>query len=214
MRAAWRLALVLALLGAAAAALYFAPPVREMTGAAVLYKLPAVLGAWTATDGAPEWVLPIDPNERGAVRRTYRDGPRVAWVSAALFTRQDDSRRKPSINLIYPQERVSLIERVPLRVALNGSPAQAQALPAVVVHDRGQRLVVGYWHQIGSRAYGNEYSYRAALLRDILLSRRADAILVRIAVPARPEEGLAGALGAVAELAPPIYAALAPGGSR
>jgi EpsI family protein len=207
--APWRLAITLALLGAGAAALHVAPPVRETVRPGALYGLPASLGSWAGTEGAPETALPADPGERVAVRRTYRSGERMAWVSVALFAGQDNSARRPSHNLIYPQEGASLIERVPFTVALNGTPGSALAMPALVVHRGPQRLLVAYWHQVGRRAYGSEYGFRLVLLRDILLSRQADSLLVRIAVPVGGPQGVPDALATVADLAPRLHAALA-----
>jgi EpsI family protein len=167
-----------------------------------------MLGAWTGTDGAPEETLPSDPNEKSAVRRTYRSGSQVAWVSIALFVGQNHDARRASINKIYPQRSVSLIEPLSLTVPLNGPSTSPVALPVVAVHQDSQRLVVVYWHQIGRQSFGNEYRFRLALTREILVDRRADSILVRIAAPGTDRSGIAQALETVSALAPLLYAAM------
>ena len=203
-----RLALTLAFLAVAAATVYAVPPVRETFGPGALYGLPMALGDWTASEGAPEWALPLEPSERGGVRRTYHSDHRLAWVAAGLFTRQDDPARRPSINHIYPRQNTSLIEGVPFSVALNTPSAGRLALTALDIHQDRQRLVVVYWHQLGRRAYGSEYAFRLTLLREILFSRRADTLLVRISVPVDPAHGRSGALAIAADLAPRLHAAL------
>lgn len=214
MRVGWRLGVTLSLFASVAGLLHFVPPVRGAVQPVSLYALPTTLGAWTGTEGAPEEALPSDPNEKASVRRTYHSGNHLAWVSVALFVGQNDETRRASVNKIYPQRGVSLIEPLPLAVALHRPPASPTTLPAVVVHRGSQRFVVVYWHQMGDRAYGNEYRFRLALLGDIIFARRADAILVRIAIPADSQSQLADGLAAVAKLAPPLYAELAQGVGR
>ncbi|HET8578977.1 MAG TPA: exosortase-associated EpsI family protein, partial [Methylomirabilota bacterium] len=102
-RSAWRLALALGLLAAAAGVVYLVPLVRDGINTAALYGFPVTLGGWTGAEGVPEWALPDDPRERAAIRRTYRHGQEQAWVSVAIFTRQDDVSRRASINFIYPE---------------------------------------------------------------------------------------------------------------
>ncbi len=203
----WRLGIVLGLLAATAGVVYVAPPVLDRGNPIVLYGLPTTLAGWTATDGVPEPLLPPDPHEMATVRRAYRNGQRIAWISVAMFTRQDDPVRRASIDRIYPQQHVALVERARLTVVLDGSVPTA--LPAVVIHRAGQQLMVVYWHEIGRRAYGSEYWFRWALMRNILFARRGDSVLVRIAVPVSQTEGVSRSLAAVTELVPSLYAALA-----
>lgn len=202
-----RLGVVLGLLAGVVAALHWLPPVQDRGAPALGQALPSTLGAWTATDGAPEAFLPSDGHEAAAVRRTYRNGERVAWISVALFTHQDEPLRRPSVRHIYPETHVPLIEPADLTMALDG--ARPTTLPARVIHRSRRQHVVVYWHQIGGRVYGSEYWYRWALVRRILLARRGDSILVRIAVPVDPPQGLPRSLRVAAEFGPPLYTALA-----
>jgi EpsI family protein len=200
---------VLGLLAAAGGVILLAPSVGERSGGAGLYGLPSALSGWTVAPGAPDTALPVDPNEKISVRRTYRRGDRVLWVSVALFGRQDLPDRRASLNLIYPEKNTTRIERLPFALALNGSVDSALSLPTVMVQrEQQQRLLVVYWHQLGTHAYGNEYRYRLAMMRDILLDRRADMILVRIGAPLESEERPEQALALVKELAPALYAAV------
>ena len=206
MRHAWRLGMVLGLLAAAAGIIHLAPPVTEAMSPSALGGIGTTLAGWTATETVPEPVLPRDPHEVAAVRRAYRNGSRIAWISVGLFTHQDDPLRRPSINRVYADNHVALVERVDLRVALDGS--SPTRLPAVVIHRGDQRLGVVYWHQIGHRPYASEYWFRLALTQRILVWRRGESALVRIAVPIRRADELAPPFEAVAELGPPLYAAV------
>jgi len=213
-RTGWRLGLTLILFAAGALVLRMAPPVKGAVNPVSLYAVPMTLGTWVGAEGVPEEILPPDPNEKISVRRTYRNGNHLAWVSVALFVGQDDDVRRASINKIYPQRGASLIEPVSFAVLLDGSAAGPITLPAVIVHQDSRRLLVAYWHQIGNRVYGNEYRFRLALMRDVIFARRADALLVRIATPAGPAAQVADDLAVVAGLAPSVYAALGQGASK
>jgi EpsI family protein len=204
------LGLILLLFGAAAAVLHTAPPVTSAMSPVTVYGVPMMLGAWSGSEGAPEEILPSDPNERVSVRRTYRQGDRVAWISVALFVGQDNEARRGSINRIYPQRSVSQIIPVPFALPVTGS--SPIALPAVIVHQDSRDILVAYWYQIGPRVYGSEYEFRVALLRDMILARRADSMLLRIATLAGSPTTAATAVAAVERLASELYAGL--GGSR
>jgi len=197
-----RLATVLILFGMAAFLLHSAAPVTSAVNPASVYAVPNSLGTWTGSDGVPEEVLPVDASEKISVRRTYRHGDQVAWVSVALFVGQDNEIRRASVNRIYPGRAVNRIEPVSLTAPL----------AAVIVQQEGRRLLVAYWHQIGRRVFGNEYSFRVALMRDIVVDRHADSMLVRIAMPAGPESQLSADLAVVERLAVDLYASL--GGGR
>ena len=204
MRIGWRLGVILILFAATAGILHMAPPVTDAMKPVSVYAVPMTLGTWSGADGVPEEILPADPNEKLSVRRTYRDGDHVAWISVALFVGQD----RGSINKIYPQRSVNRIEPVTFTAALNGSATSPLVLPAVIIHQDSRRLLVAYWHQIGNRVYGDEYRFRFAQMRDMIFARRADSMLVRIATPAGPAPQLGMDLATVAGLASDMYAAL------
>lgn len=208
MRTGWRLGVILILFAAGAVVLRVAPPVTGAVNPVSLYAIPLTLGTWVGAEGVPDEILPPDPNEKISVRRTYRNGDHLAWVSVALFVRQDDDARRASINKIYPQRGASLIEPVSFAAPLNGSAAGPVTLPAVIVHQDSRRLLVAYWHQIDRQTFGGEYRFRLALTREILFARRADSILVRIAVPGTDRSGIAQALESVSTLAPLLYTAM------
>jgi EpsI family protein len=207
-RVGWRLGVVLVLLGVAAGVLHMPRPVTSAVNPASLFVVPPSVGAWTSVDGVAEDILPLDPNEKLSVRRTYRRGSQVVWVSVALFVGQNDETRQASINKIYPQRNVSLVERLPVTVSLSTPPTGSVKIPAVLVHQESRELLVAYWHQIGNRIFGNEYRFRLALMRGLLFERRVDTLLVRIAAPAGRELSTADALAAVSELGFAVHAAL------
>jgi EpsI family protein len=213
-RVGWRLGVTLILFAASAAVLHMAPPVKGAVNPVSLYAIPMTLGTWVGAEGVPEEILPPDPNEKISVRRTYRDGNHLAWVSVAQFVGQDDDARRASINKIYPQRGASLIEPVSFAARLSESAADPITLPAVIVHQDSRRLLVAYWHQIGNRVYGNEYRFRIALMRDVIFTRRAETLLVRIATPAGPAAQVADDLAVVAGLATSVYAVLGEGASK
>jgi len=195
-----RLLAVLALLAVTAGSIVLAPRVRECAGFATLDALPSGLAGWADGDGIPDEALPIDAAGVAAMRRAYRSGPRVAWVSVALYTRQDDPERRASINRIYPERDVSRVERVRLP-----GPARASA---VSVSRRDRRVIVAYWYQIGERTYASEARFRLALITEILLARRGDSLLARVAVPVGPD-GIGPALDAAAQLSAALVGSLA-----
>jgi EpsI family protein len=207
MSTGWRLGVILVLFAAAAAVLHTARPVTGAVNPFSLFALPMVMGPWSGAEGVPEEILPFDPSEKLSVRRTYRNGSRVAWVSVALFVGQDNETRRASVNKIYPQRAVSLIEPVSFAVSLAGPGSSPIALPTAIVHQDARRLLVVYWHQIGARVYGGEYRFRLALMRDLILTRHADTLLVRIATPANAGLPLSDELSLVASLAPSVYGA-------
>jgi len=211
-RVGLRLGTLLILFAAAALLLHSAAPVTGAVNPASVYAVPTSLGDWTSSDGVSEDVLPIDSSEKISVRRTYRHGDQVAWVSVALFVGQDNEIRRASVNRMYPARAVNWIEPVSLSAPLYGPGTSPVVLSAVVVQQEGHRLLVAYWHQIGRRAFGNEYSFRFALMRDMVVDRHADSMLVRIAIPAGPESQLSADLAVVERLAVDVYAAL--GGGR
>ena len=208
MRIGWRLGVTLILFAASAVVLRMAPPVTGAVNPVSLYAVPMTLGTWVGAEGVPVEILPPDPNEKISVRRTYRNGNHLAWVSVALFVGQDDDARRASVNKIYPQRGASLIEPVSFAVPLDGSTASPITLPVVIVRQDSRSLLVAYWHQIGNRVYGNEYRFRLALMRAAIFARRAESLLVRIATPGGSAAQVADDLAVVAELAPSIYAAL------
>lgn len=205
MKVGWRLGMTLLLFGAGAAILHLAPPVKAAVNPVLLFALPTTLGDWSSADGVPEDILPIDPSEKLSVRRTYRNGSHVAWVGVSLFVSQDDAARRGSINRIYPQRSVNLIEAVPFSARLDASGGGPVPLPAVLVHRASEQLLVAYWHQIGNSVYGSEYGFRLALMRGLIFERRSDTLLIRIATPAGRGRPVADDLAVVANLAPSVY---------
>ena len=209
MRTGWRLGVILLLFAASALVLHRPPAVKGATNPVSLFGLPMTLGAWSGAEGAPVEILPVDPNEKLSVRRTYRKGGQLAWVSVALFVGQDVESRRASVNKIHPQHGVSLIEPVSFSLSLSGSPATSVTLPAVIIHHQdSHRLLVAYWHQIDNRIYGGEYRFRFALMRELILARSVDSVLVRIATPLGTGLSDADERAIVESLAPSIYAAL------
>jgi len=213
-RTGWRLGVIVILFAGTAIILHTARPVTGSVNPVSLLALPATLGAWSSLDGVPEDILPPDPNEKLSVRRTYRNGAQVAWISVALFVGQENETRRASINKIYPQRSVSLVEPGPSTLTLTVPPTSPIKLPAVIIHQDSRRLLVAYWHQIGHRVYGNEYGFRLALMRELVLARHTDTLLIRIAVPVGTNGQVRENLDAVGHLAASLYSTLAPRGSQ
>src|SRR4030095_5941642 len=133
-RTGWRLAVILGLFAGSAAILYLAPPVTSAVNPVTVYAVPTALGSWSGVEGVPEEILPLDPNERASVRRTYRDGDRIAWVSVALFAGQAQSARQSSINKIFPERSASRLEPVSFAAKLRGAGENSIALAGVILH--------------------------------------------------------------------------------
>jgi EpsI family protein len=205
----WHLSVTLSLLAVAGAAIHLTPAVPDKESSRLIVSIPETVAGWTSTEGAPEALLPQDPNEKSALRRTYRKDGCEAFVSIALFTRQDDPGRRSSINLIHPLRGTSLIESSWLDLKFGQPGEKVASLPAAVIREGNRRLAVLYWHQIGRQTYSSAYRLRLVLLGRILFARRADMLLVRIAVPAAGEEGAPAALRTASEIAPLLYKAIA-----
>lgn len=207
MRAGWPLGLVLALVAVTSAIVHLAPPLGEATGRARLDGVPWEVAGWTRAEDVSEAVLPVDPNEKASARLGYRRGGQVAWVSVALFTRQDLPEQRASLNTIYPEKSASRIDRLSLTAPLTGPGGEPLAVEAVVLErqERSSRLLVVYWHQLGPRVYASEYAYRFALMRDILFHRRAEMVLVRIALPIPAGERPEGVAASATDLAQALY---------
>jgi hypothetical protein len=202
-----RLGLVLGLFAATAGAVYLPPPIRDSGVRAALYALPSGVEGWTGSEGVPEAILPLDPHEMGGIRLTFHERTQTGWVSVAWFTHQDDPTRRASIEWILPQRSASRIDRVPLAILLP-EPPRAFVLPAVVIHQPHQLLLVVYWHQIGRYPYGNDYWFRWARLRRMLFMRQGDSFLIRVAIPVSSPEKLPESLKAAENLARAVYRAL------
>jgi EpsI family protein len=195
---------LLALLAAAAAAAHLTPDIREGALPVVTDVPPPYLPGWVSAAGAPEEVLPQDPNEKAAVRLAYRRGDQVAWVSVALFTQQDRPDQRASFNLIYPEQNVSRIERVSLPLTRSGRGTPI-SIPVVVGHAGGGSVVVAYWYHLGGEIYGSEYRYRLALMRAALWTGRVETLLVRVGTRVPGREDLARALAVISEVAHGVH---------
>jgi EpsI family protein len=62
-----------------------------------------------------------------------------------------------------------------------------RSVPAslLVMRSPEQRVAVLYWYQLPGRAVASDHGYRALLLYNRLVHRRADGALVRVAAPVR-----------------------------
>jgi len=137
----WRASMVLLLMAMAFGVIALVPPVQDGDRGFGVNAIPASLAGWAATDGAPEEALPRDPNETVSFRRTYREGDKVAWVSVALFVRQDDPKRRPSLNLVHPEANAKRIEGMRVPISLTGPADTSVTLPAKVIHAGDGRLI-------------------------------------------------------------------------
>ena len=124
--------MVLLLMAMAFGVIAFVPPVQDGDRGFGVNAIPGSLAGWAATDGAPEDALPRDPNETVSFRRTYREGDRVAWVSVALFVRQDDPKRRASLNLVHSEANAKRIEGMRVPISLKGTADTSVTLPAKV----------------------------------------------------------------------------------
>lgn len=197
----------LALLATTGIGIYLTPPLPDTAPLPLAGMMGAIPGSHSS-EGAPEALLPRDPNEKVAGRFTFWKDRGPAFVSVALFTRQDNPARRASINFIYPLRGASLIEGSRLDVALGQNGNERVSLPTVVIHGADTRLAILYWHQIGTHAYSSDYRFRLGLLTRILFARRGDSLLVRVAVPADGPQDVTRALRTAGAIAPLVYQAV------
>jgi EpsI family protein len=146
-----------------------------------LDAIPTVIGDWRPAPPPPDEILPRDPRAADNLVRGYTDGTRTTWVAVGYYPNQTDTRRPATGNLVYPSSGWTDLSSETVSIPLTGAPA----LPAnlVLVRREDRLVVILYWYQLPGGTIGSDHLYRARLMWNRIVHRRADGALVRIAAP-------------------------------
>lgn len=153
-----------------------------------IQSLPRAAAEWMSVDGAPEDIVPREPNALEAVRRTYTDGTSTVWVVVARYGSMADPRRRPLLASIIPAHDPTKSSRDRPRIALNGSH-DGQVVNRFV-QNGARHVSLVFWYQLGSDVVVGDYQLRSHVLFDGLVGRHRDLLLVRVATvgPDPPEK--------------------------
>ncbi|MCI0548822.1 MAG: EpsI family protein [Candidatus Rokubacteria bacterium] len=181
-------------------------PVREVKSvplARSLEDIPALIDGWSASNHVPTDVLRLDMRVPENLVRTYERGPRRVWISLDYYPAQDEGRRPPARDLVFPGRGWSTLSERKVEIPLG----EGRAIPANMVAMRiGERQVgILYWYQLRGRPVASDHWYRALLIYNRLVHGRADGALVRIAFPIPDGTPLDDAVGSQAEFVQAFY---------
>ncbi|RZI85803.1 MAG: EpsI family protein [Rubrivivax sp.] len=183
--------LTLALAGSAAAAVYLTPHLREVEDAPDLNKsVPPVIGSWRELPNPMQQVAlntggeaTIDqPYDQTVMRSYVNDRGNIIHLALAWGRkqRQEIKIHKPEFCYRAQGYTVSHIERVKLPIH---SPKTGEEVTAIRLNtqDRnGIAEVVSYWIRIGEIYSPGGLDTRVHILRQGLLGKIPDGILVRV----------------------------------
>ena len=154
---------------------------RDMPLPLPLDAIPTALGEWRPGPPPPDEILPQDPRAASELVRGYTDGTRMTWVAIGYYPNQTDTRRPATGILVYPSRGWTDLSSESVSIPLAGAPA----LPAnlVLVRRGDQRVMILYWYQVPGGTIRSDHLYRARLMWNRIVHRRADGALVRVAAP-------------------------------
>ena len=202
-RRAFFFAAALALLSLAGGSLLFPHGEAEIALVAPFESFPATLKGWTGSNHAPQDVLPMDPRVPEHLFRSYHNGPQTVWVSVGYYPSQEEGRRPPAQDLLFPSHGWSALTARPVRIPLD----EPRSIPAnlLVMRTADRRVVILYWYQIQRRSIASDHWYRAILLFNRLVRRRSDGALVRIAAPVPDRADPGAVVGGLNEFIQAFY---------
>ena len=154
--------------------------------------LPAALGGWVRSPGAPEDILPEDPRARRSERWTYRKGTQEVWVTVGLYGFQNHPLSRPTLDRIVQRRGVSALDQEARPVSLDGAGGPPVEVNRLAVTRGGTRVEVTYWYQLGRRTIASEYRFRLAFFLNTLLGRDERLGLVRVAAGGESGGGVLG----------------------
>lgn len=146
-----------------------------------LDAIPTVLGEWRPAPPPPAEILPRDPRAAESLARGYTDGHRTSWVAVGYYPNQTETRRPATGTLVYPSSGWTDLRSETVSIPRDGtSPLSANL---VLVRRGEQRVAIVYWYQLPGGTIGSDHLYRARLMWNRIVYRRADGALVRVAAP-------------------------------
>ena len=171
-------ALALAVLAVTGAAVYLPREIRDVALAGPLHGLPLEIAGWRMSNEAPP-SLPDDPAAREPITRAFRNGDDVVWATVFYYPRQTEGNRGRGRDLVFPSDSWADLTERDVRLAATVD-LPALSAHAVNVRVRDQRWTVLYWYDLRGSTLASEHWYRAGLLYNRLVHRRADSALVRL----------------------------------
>jgi EpsI family protein len=166
-----------------------------------LSTIPTLLEGWTLKQQAP---LPERTLERlvltDYVSRVYSNGAKQLALFVAYYAEQRSGESMHSPKQCLPGSGWEIWRYGSVTVPLNGRRVMVNNYS---IQKGGEREIVLYWYQSGSRIIASEYVGKMLLMRDAMLNGRTDGALVRIVLPDRPgavEEGVKFASGLIPEI--------------
>ena len=170
---------------------------RDMPLPQPLDAIPTALGEWRPAAPPSDEILPRDPRATDSLARGYTDGTRTSWVAVGYYPNQTDTRRPATGNLVYPSSGWTDLSSETVSIPLSGAPA----LPAnlILVRREDRRVVILYWYQLPGGTIGSDHLYRARLMWNRIVHRRADGALVRVAAAVPPDGSPAQVIAQQAE---------------
>ena len=170
-----------ALFAITGAALALPHTAQDMPLPIPLDAIPTVLWEWGPAPPPPDEILPRDPRAADNLVRGYTDGARTTWIAIGYYPKQTDTHRPATGNLVYPSSGWTDLSSETVSIPLAGAPP----LPAnLILVRRGDRqVVILYWYQLPGGTIESDHLYRARLMWNRIVHRRADGALVRVAAP-------------------------------
>ena len=161
---------------------------KERPLASSLDSIPSRAGQWTVAGVPPTRVFPPDPGA-DVLFRAYRRGTSTVWLSVGYYPSQREGRRAVARELVLPGRGWNEGEE---RAVTIPTPGLGEVIAAnrVFLRSDESRIAVLYWYQLPGRTTGSDHEYRALLLYNRLVHRRADAALIRIGAPVLNERDL------------------------
>jgi EpsI family protein len=181
-------AAALTILGTSGALLVLPYDAREVPLARPFDLIPTTLAYWTGSADVPADVLPRNPDLRDQLLRTYRNGSHTMWVSVEYDPYQREGRRLAAHRLPFPGSGWSELTLRPMRIDVDTGLQKSIPANLVLMRTATRRAATLYWYQVGPVSLASDYGYRALLLYNRLIHRRAEGALVRIVSPV-PESG-------------------------
>ncbi len=171
------------LLITAGAALALPSGVRDVPLTRPLDAIPDVLGAWQPAEPPPDEILPRDPRAAQSLARGYSHGARLAWVAVGFYSNQTEGRRPATRSLVFPSSGWTDLSEEIVSLPMTGANGRALPVNLVVVRRGDRRVAILYWYQLAGSTIESDHFYRAQLLWNRIVHRRADGTLVRVAIP-------------------------------
>lgn len=201
-------AVALALLAIAGGLVLMRPDIREIPLVAPFEGFPTTLKGWSASSEVSHEVLAVDPRVPEQLFKTYRNGTKTVWVSVGYYPNQTEGRRPPARELLFPGRGWSTLTALPVWIPLHEQRSRSIPASLLVMRTADRQMAILYWYQVQTRSIASDHWYRALLLYNRLVHRRAEGALVRIASPVPDGTDPAAVLAGQTEFIQAFYPAL------